>query len=186
MNRNDSAPTLDQASATVVDASEQEIDYEHPSSLWGYKKRTSELEKAEEKIERMTKEMTSITYTTSGHTRKSYSDASQGVVMLVMPYTPHTSEWFPEEIGVWEFVCLLFYFVLDCDCNSGLISQAMIGRLFADEWELDYITYLLIDFVTLHFSKNAKDSNWRDFMGYVGIILRCVTFSLLCLDFLFC
>lgn len=50
----------------------------------------------------------------------------------------------------------------------------MIGRLFADEWELDYITYLLIDFVTLHFSKNAKDCNWRDFMGYVGIILRFV------------
>lgn len=84
----------------AVDGGVVEIDYEHPSSLWGYKKRTKELENAEEKIERMTKELTSITYTTSGHTRKSYSDASQGVVMLVMPYTPHTSEWFPEEIGV--------------------------------------------------------------------------------------
>jgi len=132
---------------TPEEISKLEPDFLHPQSYWGYKKKTADLDKLEEEINRLTTPVSSISYTTSGHTRKGYSDESTGEVMLHMPYKPHSSEWFPDEIG------------------------AMIGRLFADEWELDYITYLLIDFVTLHFGKNAKECCWQDFMGYAGIII---------------
>jgi hypothetical protein len=71
----------------------------------------------------------------------------KNTVILTFPYKAHSSEWFPDEIGV------------------------LIGRLLTDEWELDHITYLLVDIATNHFADKAKEHSWQNYLGYMGIIL---------------
>lgn len=91
-------------------------------------------------------------------------------ILLTLPYCAHDAAWFPDEIGVretsWSFTTAYLLHSLSCDklrrslLNSispmySLLDQVLIGRLFADEWELDYITLVLTDLVTSYFSENA-------------------------------
>jgi len=78
-------------------------------------------------------------------THQIYADSNKNKI-LEIPYKPLSYEWLPDELGT------------------------LIGRIFATEWELDHITYLLIDLVS-SLVNNPSDHSWRDYLGYSGIIL---------------
>eukprot|EP01125_Pyxidicula_operculata_P005866 TRINITY_DN2050_c1_g1_i1.p1 TRINITY_DN2050_c1_g1~~TRINITY_DN2050_c1_g1_i1.p1 ORF type:complete len:380 (-),score=115.01 TRINITY_DN2050_c1_g1_i1:235-1374(-) len=122
---------------------EEEIDYFHPSAFWGYLSRAEQLDKVEESINRLTY---NIPAAGGGFKEDGTREDPKGY-LLQLPYKPLGYSWLPDELG------------------------ALIGRLLGEEWELDYITYLLVDLATIHLAGGARHYRWEDYMGYVGIIL---------------
>eukprot|EP01129_Flabellula_baltica_P012739 TRINITY_DN5792_c0_g1_i2.p1 TRINITY_DN5792_c0_g1~~TRINITY_DN5792_c0_g1_i2.p1 ORF type:complete len:506 (+),score=95.24 TRINITY_DN5792_c0_g1_i2:33-1520(+) len=110
---------------------DSEVNFNHPSSVFGYSDRVSEMNVYEEKNPSITTEIKGF----------------DGEVYLTVPYRSPGNEWLPDEIGV------------------------LIGKIFANEWELDYITYFLIELVTQNMSSDPSQHTWYDFLGYMGIIL---------------
>eukprot|EP01130_Rhizamoeba_saxonica_P013450 TRINITY_DN5741_c0_g2_i2.p1 TRINITY_DN5741_c0_g2~~TRINITY_DN5741_c0_g2_i2.p1 ORF type:complete len:433 (+),score=115.62 TRINITY_DN5741_c0_g2_i2:136-1434(+) len=108
-----------------------EPDFDHPSSLFGYKRKLAELKEKELSRDRVEYQIKS----------------RDNQVWLTLPYGPIGEEWLPEEIGT------------------------LIGRIFSEEIELDYITYFLVDLATQNFADMAQLYKWQDYLGYMGLIL---------------
>eukprot|EP01126_Amoeba_proteus_P008372 TRINITY_DN13096_c0_g1_i3.p1 TRINITY_DN13096_c0_g1~~TRINITY_DN13096_c0_g1_i3.p1 ORF type:complete len:506 (-),score=122.45 TRINITY_DN13096_c0_g1_i3:81-1598(-) len=139
-------------SAEVVYVDNDEPDFNHPSSFFGYMEKVSELLKSEEKIERLITPITAVSYSPNGHTRLGRQDEglmkeTHGEVMLEMPYRPHGVEWFPDEVG------------------------ALVGRVLADEWDLRFVIQLLTNLAIIHYSAIARFCRWEEYLGFVGIML---------------